>query len=789
MFKRFLPCFILLLFVFAVGLTYAQVQQQLNAQTESSSNPFWVTASAAGEQVRFSALGLVQRMRLEVLDQAGGRVYDSDFQDGSLLDWRVTGQAGHRLPDGLYACQVTAVDFAGQSSYRRGAFWVTNGTVAFEALEGQGSATALRVDRQDSIAILRESGDRAITQLAHDGDMGRIVSGKGGLSFRVGDMLTGKDVEYLRLTADGRLGLGVEEPAAKLDVEGLIRTSEGIVFPDGTIQRTAASINLFSPAGAGRPVFVPAEGSKAMKGVPSLSGTDLPRQTMTQTDGIGQFNATEEANRTFFGLAAGYTILNLGGTGGSNAFFGNGAGYSTSSGNGNSFFGQGSGYSATTGSLNSFFGNNSGYNTTGNANSFFGYYAGNANTSGEQNAFFGHQAGLNSTEGSYNVFIGRHSGYATTVESNNTFVGAYSDGLAGITNATAIGYRAQATQSNSLILGSINGVNGAAADTSVGIGTTSTSPVIRLLVESSYPNPTAGSRSITSNTYFAPTANNNGYVFGLESSARYSGTYNLTTTYTNPAYALAALMGYYGGTVASGTGSVAAVTGVSAQNIVRSGITVNHAMGVQIQPATADVGSATVSNTYGVYVKNPYNVTPTNVYGLYTENFTAGTNNYGVYVAGTSKSYFGGRVGIGTNAPSEALHVVGNAYLTGTLTQNSDARLKQDVRDLGYGLHEVLQLRPVSWQWKDRPKERFSMGLIAQEVDPVIPELVLKNSDQAGTMSLNYIGLVPVLVKAIQEQQTALERKDAEIQSLSARLAALEQMMAQFGQQVASQAK
>jgi hypothetical protein len=88
---------------------------------------------------------------------------------------------------------------------------------------------------------LRDGLTRATTVLAHDGEKGRLVSGSGGLSFRAGDFFAGKDVERMRLTPEGNLGIGLSNPQARLDVAGMIRTSEGIMFPDGTVQTTAAN--------------------------------------------------------------------------------------------------------------------------------------------------------------------------------------------------------------------------------------------------------------------------------------------------------------------------------------------------------------------------------------------------------------------------------------------------------------------------------------------------------------------------------------------------------------------
>jgi trimeric autotransporter adhesin len=172
--------------------------------------------------------------------------------------------------------------------------------------------------------------------------------------------------------------------------------------------------------------------------------------------------------------------LNAGTAGSVVSFFGDHAG-ADNTGSYNSFFGNYAGADNTAGYSNSFFGSYAGIlNTTGYNNSFFGSYAGVQNTTGFDNSLFGNYAGTDNT-GSYNSFFGSFAGQSNTVENGNSFIGAYSDGTAGITNATAIGYLAQVTRSNSLVLGGVNGFNGATAETNVGIGVTN--PDRQLTVE------------------------------------------------------------------------------------------------------------------------------------------------------------------------------------------------------------------------------------------------------------------------------------------------------------------
>jgi hypothetical protein len=88
---------------------------------------------------------------------------------------------------------------------------------------------------------------------------------------------------------------------------------------------------------------------------------------------------------------------------------------------------------------------------------------------GFHNSLYGGQAGGANTTGNGNSFFGINTGLTNVTGSNNTLLGFQADvGALNLTNATAIGANANVSTSNSIVLGSINGVNGAAADTNVG---------------------------------------------------------------------------------------------------------------------------------------------------------------------------------------------------------------------------------------------------------------------------------------------------------------------------------
>lgn len=180
-------------------------------------------------------------------------------------------------------------------------------------------------------------------------------------------------------------------------------------------------------------------------------------------------NNTTGLRNTFIGLRAGRANT----TTSNNTIIGFNSGVSSNS-SGNSFFGFASGFANTTGGLNTFIGSNSGgSNTTATLNTFVGALSGFDNTTGNSNTFLGHQSGVSTTTGGNNTFVGQQTGNANTTGFNNTAIGRNANfGANNLTNATAIGALAQVDLSNSLVLGSVNGVNGATSNANVGIGTT-----------------------------------------------------------------------------------------------------------------------------------------------------------------------------------------------------------------------------------------------------------------------------------------------------------------------------
>jgi hypothetical protein len=138
-------------------------------------------------------------------------------------------------------------------------------------------------------------------------------------------------------------------------------------------------------------------------------------------------------------------------------------------------------------------------------------------------------------------------------------------------------------------------------------------------------------------------------------------------------------------------------------------------------PTTTWVQSAITSTSSGLLPNN---------------NTWTGTNN------------FTRNVGIGTTTTSANLDVKGSIIATGTITTGSDYRIKNNITELKLSDYSVDHLRPVIFNFKDNNKT--NIGLIAHELQEYYPFLVEGEKDGNSTQTVNYIGLIGVLIKEIQ---------------------------------------
>ncbi len=459
---------------------------------------------------------------------------------------------------------------------------------------------------------------------------------------------------------------------------------------------------------------------RAASGAPPLGFANLAIYQIARgaTYGTSFHDIADASTNLFYPAVTGYDLATgWGSFNGANLL----AGLSTAEGPANTSYGQNAGAN-TTGSDNAFFGYSAGYaDSTGSQNAFFGYHAGLSNTTSSANSFFGYNAGSSNTGGSSNSFFGYGAGQSNTTESNNSYYGSFSDGAAGITNSTAIGYQAKVTQSNSLVLGSINGVNSATADTKVGIGTTA--PVSTLDVRSTT---NVSPRGLTNEQY-------NDGTDGVQFRGR------------------------------KARGTSAAPTAVQIGDVLGNYVFDGHdgtafATGVQIRPVTEETWTSTAHGAYLALWTTPPGTT---------------TNTEKLRITGL------GNVGIGTISPTERLHVVGNIRATGSIYTQPAIAVPDYVFKSDYKLMPIGELERYISREKHLPNlpeatEITEKGLNLTEFQMKLLEKIEELTLYAVQQSKAVESRESEIATVKSSLQSALERKDAEIAMLNARLLALE---------------
>ena len=104
-----------------------------------------------------------------------------------------------------------------------------------------------------------------------------------------------------------------------------------------------------------------------------------------------------------------------------------------------------------------------------------------------------------------------------------------------------------------------------------------------------------------------------------------------------------------------------------------------------------------------------------------------------------------------------------NLIVAGDINVNSDARLKANIISLGFTLGKLLQVDGKTYTFKDDKNHNSKIGLLAQDIEKVFPELVTETN---GIKSVNYQGLIPVLINALKEQDEKMKVQQSQIDEL-----------------------
>ena len=411
-------------------------------------------------------------------------------------------------------------------------------------------------------------------------------------------------------------------------------------------------------------------------------------------------------------------------------------------------------------------------NSTGSSNSATGFQALYSNTAGGGNTASGYQALYSNTIGNGNTATGGQSLNFNTTGSNNTAIGYGADvGYDTLTNASAIGANAIVNTSNSLVLG--EGVN-------VGIGTSS--PVSLLHVSGGDVRvdrktttqaltraiTIGGARNGTGNPYaqlnfqnIDDDGNNVDYTGARIESQNTNATDDGDLRFaTNNGTLTTQMVISPGGNVGIGTESPNEILEIAGDG-------------------RAFFGDGGGSIKKGLLIDGVWGADGTRIEAY---DYGAGSGlNLHINTVGL------GNVGIRNNSPNVALDVIGDIEYTGTITDVSDRRLKENIQIMDSVLSGILALKSVTYNMKNDERGTLEYGLIAQEVQPLFPEIVRIVDEENGYLGISYIQLVPVLIAGMQEQQGIIEDQQLELSTLRSeinqlhrledRLIALEQLV------------
>jgi len=411
---------------------------------------------------------------------------------------------------------------------------------------------------------------------------------------------------------------------------------------------------------------------------------------------------------------------------------GNYAGYKNSTGDSLVIIGTKAGYNNTSGTSNIFIGDHSGYRTTtGSRNSFMGWNAGYNNTTGYDNIYLGTKSGYSNTSGIYNVSIGAGAGNSNIDGSNNINIGLYA------------GYANQ------------HGTNNICIGPNTGRGNYSS---YRLYIGH-------GPWNSTTKDYGPPIlyGEMDNYLLRICSDLQINAVNPFLDAMTDRICKIYSTSFYDGILdIYKDDNATIRLRGNGSSYFIGGDV----GFGTTSPSAKIDV----VANLQGGYAAEFFN--DGNDLGRYGISIKAGADGT---AEGSGVSYFikfydgnGGFCGhIGcTN---------GSMFYTGV----SDKRLKKNIVISKINALNILKdLRVVDYMFKEGTQ--IHTGYIAQEAQKIFPEMVIYD-EELDTYTTTMNKLIPVLHKAINEQQQIIEAQSKELDEMKQQIRELKQMVGVAG--------
>jgi hypothetical protein len=136
--------------------------------------------------------------------------------------------------------------------------------------------------------------------------------------------------------------------------------------------------------------------------------------------------------------------------------------------------------------------------------------------------------------------------------------------------------------------------------------------------------------------------------------------------------------------------------------------------------------------------------------------YTKDSGNTWTYMSNTQFS----NISVGGTANIVSELIVGGSVTATDFNSVSDMTLKENIQPIHNAQDILSQINPVSFQWKDTDDNKLSYGVVAQEIEKVLPEIV--NTNGSGVKSVAYIQLIALLIDAVK----TLNKEVQELKSL-----------------------